>query len=137
MGHFGKKPIQLAWFALVFPALVLNYFGQGAMLLEHPGNVANPFFEMAPTWALYPLIGLATCATVIASQATISGTFSVTKQAIQLGYLPRLRMLHTSVRDTGQIYIPAVNALQFAAIVAAVLMFGSSSALAQRNAPSR
>ena len=92
MGHFGKRPIRLAWFALVMPALVLNYFGQGAMLLAHPENVKNPFYEMAPTWALYPLIGLATAATVIASQALITAAFSVTKQAIQLGYLPRLRI---------------------------------------------
>jgi KUP system potassium uptake protein len=130
MGHFGKKPIQLAWFALVFPALTLNYFGQGALLLLEPGKADNPFFNMVPGWFLYPMVVLATVATVIASQATISGTFSVTKQAIQLGYLPRLSVLHTSVRETGQIYIPIVNWLQFAAIVAAVLMFGSSSALA-------
>ena len=130
MGHFGRKPIQLAWFALVFPALVLNYFGQGALMLVEPGKADNPFFNMVPTWFLLPLVVMATLATVIASQATISGTFSVTKQAIQLGYLPRLRVLHTSVRDTGQIYIPGVNWLQYAAIVVAVLYFGSSSALA-------
>ncbi|HKW84433.1 MAG TPA: potassium transporter Kup [Burkholderiaceae bacterium] len=130
MGHFGKKPIQLAWFVLVFPALVLNYFGQGALMLVEPGKADNPFFNMVPSWFLLPMVVLATLATVIASQATISGTFSVTKQAIQLGYLPRLRVLHTSVRDTGQIYIPGVNWLQYAAIVAAVLHFGSSSALA-------
>ena len=109
MGHFGKKPIRLAWFSLAMPALVLNYFGQGAMLLEHPSKVGNPFFEMAPGWALYPLIGLATCATVIASQALITAAFSVTKQAIQLGYLPRLRILHTSVKEAGQIYVPFIN----------------------------
>ena len=130
MGHFGKRPIQVAWFALVFPALVLNYFGQGALMLVEPGKADNPFFNMVPSWFLLPMVVLATLATVIASQATISGTFSVTKQAIQLGYLPRLRVLHTSVRDTGQIYIPGVNWLQYAAIVAAVLHFGSSSALA-------
>ena len=130
MGHFGAKPIRLAWFVLVFPALVLNYFGQGALMLLEPAKADNPFFNMVPSWFLIPMVVLATIATVIASQATISGTFSVTKQAIQLGYLPRLRMLHTSVRETGQIYIPAVNWLQFAAIVAAVLMFGSSTALA-------
>ncbi len=130
MGHFGRKPIQLAWFALVFPALVLNYFGQGALMLIDPGKADNPFFNMVPSWFLLPMVVMATLATVIASQATISGTFSVTKQAIQLGYLPRLRVLHTSVRDTGQIYIPGVNWLQYAAIVAAVLHFGSSSALA-------
>jgi KUP system potassium uptake protein len=130
MGHFGKKPIRLAWFSLAMPALVLNYFGQGAMLLEHPGNVGNPFFEMAPTWALYPLIGLATCATVIASQALITAAFSVTKQAIQLGYLPRLRILHTSVREAGQVYVPFVNWSLYVCIVVAVLVFGSTSKLA-------
>ena len=130
MGHFGRKPIQLAWFALVFPALVLNYFGQGALMLVDPSKADNPFFNMVPGWFLIPMVVMATLATVIASQATISGTFSVTKQAIQLGFLPRLRVLHTSVRDTGQIYIPGVNWLQYAAIVVAVLHFGSSSALA-------
>jgi KUP system potassium uptake protein len=130
MGHFGKQPIRLAWFGLVMPALVLNYFGQGAMLLDHPENVENPFFEMAPHWALYPLVGLATCATVIASQALISAAFSVTKQVIQLGYLPRLRILHTSVNETGQIYIPFVNWALYGCIVMAVIMFGSSGKLA-------
>ena len=130
LGHFGKKPIRLAWFAVVMPALVLNYFGQGAMLLQHPENVGNPFYEMAPSWALYPLIVLATLAAVIASQALITAAFSVTKQAIQLGYLPRLRLLHTSVRETGQIYVPFVNWSLYACIVIAVVVFGSSSALA-------
>ena len=130
MGHFGKLPIQVAWFALVFPALVLNYFGQGALLLSQPQLAANPFFNMVPGWFLYPMVVLSALATVIASQATISGTFSVTKQAIQLGYLPRLKLVHTSAKETGQIYIPSVNWGQFAAIVAAVLLFGSSSALA-------
>lgn len=130
MGHFGKKPIRLAWFAAVMPALVLNYFGQGAMLLAHPGKVENPFFEMAPSWALYPLIALATLATVIASQALITAAFSVTKQVIQLGYLPRLRITHTSIRETGQIYVPFVNWSLFGCIVLAVVFFGSSSALA-------
>ncbi len=130
MGHFGKLPIRLAWFSLVMPALVINYFGQGAMLLAHPENVANPFFEMAPHWALYPLVGLATCATVIASQALISAAFSVTKQVIQLGYLPRLRILHTSENETGQIYIPFVNWTLYGCIVMAVIFFGSSSKLA-------
>ena len=130
MGHFGKRPIRLAWFSLVMPALVLNYFGQGAMLLAHPENVANPFFEMAPHWALYPLIGLATCATVIASQALITAAFSVTKQVIQLGYLPRLRILHTSEKETGQIYIPFVNWALYGCIVMAVIFFGSSGKLA-------
>ena len=130
LGHFGKRPIRLAWFGLVMPALVLNYFGQGALLLDRPEVVSNPFYAMAPRWALLPLIGLATCATVIASQALISAAFSVTKQAIQLGYLPRLRITHTSVRAAGQIYIPAVNWGLYACIVAAVVAFGSSSALA-------
>ena len=130
MGHFGKKPIRLAWFSLAMPALVLNYFGQGAMLLEQPEKVGNPFFEMAPTWALYPLIGLATCAAVIASQALITAAFSVTKQAIQLGYLPRLRILHTSVKETGQVYVPFINWGLYICIVLAVLTFGSSSKLA-------
>ena len=130
MGHFGRRPIRLAWFSLVMPALVLNYFGQGAMLLAHPENVNNPFYEMAPKWALFPLVGLATCATVIASQALISAAFSVTKQVIQLGYLPRLRWTHTSVRETGQIYVPFVNWTLYGCIFAAVIAFGSSSALA-------
>lgn len=130
MGHFGKRPIRVAWFGLVMPALVLNYFGQGAMLLASPEKAGNPFYEMAPPWALYPLIALATCAAVIASQALISAAFSVTKQAIQLGYMPRLRILHTSVRETGQIYVPFVNWTLYGCIVGAVLMFGSSSQLA-------
>jgi KUP system potassium uptake protein len=130
MGHFGKRPIRTAWFSLVMPSLVLNYFGQGAMLLESPEKVGNPFYEMAPAWALYPLIALATCAAVIASQALISAAFSVTKQAIQLGYMPRLRILHTSVRETGQIYVPFVNWGLYVCIVGAVLVFGSSSKLA-------
>ncbi len=130
MGHFGKKPIRMAWFAVVMPALTLNYFGQGALLLNNPAAVKNPFFLMAPDWALVPLVGLATLATVIASQALISGAFSVTKQAIQLGYLPRLKILHTNVRETGQIYLPFVNWGLFVAIVLAVVMFKSSSNLA-------
>jgi KUP system potassium uptake protein len=130
MGHFGKKPIRLAWFSVVMPCLTLNYFGQGALLLEDPSAVKNPFFNMAPEWLLLPLVGLATMATVIASQALISGAFSVTKQAIQMGYLPRLNIQHTSVQDTGQVYIPFVNWGLFAAIVLAVVMFKSSSNLA-------
>ena len=130
MGHFGKRPIRLAWFSLVMPALALNYFGQGAMLLAAPEKANNPFYEMAPTWALYPLIGLATAATVIASQALITAAFSITKQATQLGYLPRLRLMHTSVRETGQIYVPFVNWSLYACIVLAVVLFGSSSNLA-------
>jgi KUP system potassium uptake protein len=130
LGHFGKRPIRVAWFSIVMPCLTINYFGQGALLLEDPEAVKNPFFNMAPDWALLPLVGLATMATVIASQALISGAFSVTKQAIQLGYLPRLAIRHTSVSDTGQIYIPFVNWGLFAAIVLAVVMFKSSSNLA-------
>ena len=130
MGHFGKKPIRIAWFAIVMPSLTLNYFGQGALLLNEPDAVKNPFFMMAPDWALLPLVILATAATVIASQALISGAFSVTKQVIQLGFLPRLQVQHTSVRDTGQIYIPFVNWGLFGAIVLAVVMFKSSSNLA-------
>ncbi len=130
LGHFGKRPIRLAWFSVVMPCLTLNYFGQGALLLARPEAVKNPFFNMAPDWALLPLVGLATMATVIASQALITGAFSVTKQAIQLGYLPRLKIQHTSVRHTGQIYMPFVNWSLFAAIVLAVVMFKSSSNLA-------
>jgi KUP system potassium uptake protein len=130
LGHFGKKPIRLAWFSVVMPSLTLNYFGQGALLLANPEAVKNPFFMMAPDWALVPLVILATGATVIASQALITGAFSVTKQVVQLGYLPRLNVQHTSVRDTGQIYIPAVNWGLFVAIVVAVVMFRSSSNLA-------
>ena len=130
MGHFGKRPIRLAWFSIVMPALTLNYFGQGALLLQNPEAVKNPFYMMAPDWALIPLVGLATMATVIASQALISGAFSVTKQVIQLGYLPRLQIQHTSVKDTGQVYLPFVNWGLFVAIVLAVVMFKSSSNLA-------
>jgi len=130
MGHFGKKPIRLAWFAIVMPCLTLNYFGQGALLLQNPDAVKNPFYLMAPDWLLMPLVGLATMATVIASQALISGAFSVTKQVVQLGYLPRLQLLHTSVKETGQIYIPFVNWGLFVAIVLAVVLFKSSSNLA-------
>ena len=130
LGHFGKKPIRLAWFLIVMPSLVLNYFGQGALLLNNPAAVKNPFFLMAPDWALMPLVGLATLATVIASQALITGAFSVTKQAIQMGYLPRLRIRHTSEHDTGQIYLPFVNWSLFVTIVLAVVMFRSSSNLA-------
>lgn len=130
LGHFGKRPIRLAWFTVVMPCLVLNYFGQGALLLSNPEAVKNPFYLMAPGWALLPLVGLATLATVIASQALITGAFSVTKQAIQMGYLPRLNIQHTSVRDTGQIYMPFVNWGLFVTIVLAVVMFRSSSNLA-------
>ena len=130
LGHFGKLPIRIAWYGLVMPALVINYFGQGALLLSTPAAVENPFYLMAPPWARLPLVFLATAATVIASQALISAAFSVTKQAIQLGILPRMAIQHTSVRDTGQIYIPFVNWGLFAFIVLAVVMFKSSSNLA-------
>jgi KUP system potassium uptake protein len=130
MGHFGKRPIQIAWFSLVFPALLLNYFGQGAILLEEPGASINPFYHLAPAWALYPLVGLATVATVIASQAVISGAFSLTGQAVQLGYLPRLTVVHTSSSEHGQIYIPVVNWLLMLATLGLVLGFGSSGHLA-------
>ena len=130
MGHFGKLPIRLAWFGLVMPSLVLNYFGQGALVLAQPEAAANPFYLMTPDWALMPMVVLATAATVIASQALISGAFSATKQTIQMGFLPRLTILHTSIRDTGQIYVPAVNWLLMIGVFAAVGMFGSSSALA-------
>ena len=130
MGHFGKLPIRLAWFGLVMPSLILNYFGQGALVLANPKAAENPFYLMTPEWALIPMVVLATAATVIASQALISGAFSATKQTIQMGFLPRLTILHTSVRDTGQIYIPAVNWMLLAGVIAAVGLFGSSSALA-------
>jgi KUP system potassium uptake protein len=130
MGHFGKRPIRIAWYGFVAPALVVNYFGQGAMLLKEPEAIENPFFHMAPNWAQLPLVGLATAATVIASQALISAAFSVTKQAIQLGLLPRMRILHTSVRDTGQIYLPFINWGLYVLIVLAVALFKSSSNLA-------
>ncbi|SDG92052.1 MULTISPECIES: potassium transporter Kup [unclassified Duganella] len=130
MGHFGKKPIRAAWFMIVFPALALNYLGQGALLLMHPDTVDNPFFHQLGEWAVYPLVVLSTAAAVIASQATISGTFSMTKQAIALGLLPRMRILHTSVTEIGQIYIPAVNWLQLIVVLLAVIGFGSSDKLA-------
>lgn len=130
LGHFGKKPIRMAWFALVMPALLINYFGQGAMLIYTPEAVTNPFYLMAPKWALVPLVILATAATVIASQALLSAAFSVSKQAIQLGYLPRMQIRHTSVHETGQVYIPAVNWSLFAAIVVAVALFKNSTNLA-------
>ena len=130
MGHFGKKPIRVAWFSIVMPCLTLNYFGQGALLLAEPRAVRNPFFMMAPDWLTLPLVCLATMAAVIASQALISGAFSVTKQVIQLGYLPRLQIRHTSTKDKGQIYMPFVNWALFAMIVLAVVLFRSSSNLA-------
>jgi KUP system potassium uptake protein len=130
MGHFGKEPIRIAWFSLVFPALALNYLGQGALLMTTPAAISNPFYLLYPEWALYPMVALATAATVIASQATISGAYSLTKQAIQLGYLPRMSILHTSAKEMGQIYMPGVNWMLLAVVLAAVLGFGSSSSLA-------
>ena len=130
MGHFGLKPIRYAWFGFVFPALLLNYFGQGALLIGHPEAIENPFYLLAPTWALYPLLILSTLATVIASQAVISGAFSLTRQAIQLGYSPRMNIHHTSGDEMGQIYIPAVNWLLMVSVFILVAGFGSSSALA-------
>jgi KUP system potassium uptake protein len=130
MGHFGRPPIRMAWFGFVLPALLINYFGQGALLIAHPQHIENPFYLMAPTWALYPLVALATLATVIASQAVISGAFSVTRQAMQLGYCPRLNVLHTSEKEIGQIYVPAMNWLLLFAISILVLGFRSSSNLA-------
>jgi KUP system potassium uptake protein len=130
MGHFGSKPVRIAWSGLVFPALALNYFGQGALLLGDPTTVANPFYLLAPSWALYPLVALATVATIIASQAVISGAFSITQQAIQLGYAPRMEVQHTSSHERGQIYLPGINRALFLGVVALVLGFGSSTALA-------
>jgi KUP system potassium uptake protein len=130
MGHFGAGAIRITWFGLVAPALVLNYFGQGALLIAHPEAIENPFYLSYPGWALYPMIVLATAATVIASQATISGAYSMTQQAIQLGYLPRMTIRHTSASTMGQIYVPAVNWIVLGGVVAAVIGFGSSSRLA-------
>ncbi|HVF16009.1 MAG TPA: KUP/HAK/KT family potassium transporter, partial [Steroidobacteraceae bacterium] len=130
MGHFGRRPIKRGWFLLVFPALMLNYFGQGAVLMHDSTAVENPFYHLAPSWALAPLIVLATAAAVIASQAVISGVFSVTRQALNLGYLPRLRVLHSSEHEIGQVYVPIVNWLLFAGTVLLVVGFQSSTALA-------
>ncbi|RDS79649.1 potassium transporter Kup [Dyella monticola] len=130
IGHFGTKPIRLSWLCLALPALLLNYFGQGALLLAQPGNSGTPFYRMVPHALLYPMVALATCATVIASQAVVSGTFSMVRQGIQLGYLPRARILHTSKDMEGQIYLPAVNMLLCAAVMASVLIFRSSQRLA-------
>jgi len=130
MGHFGKGPIRLAWFSLVFPALLLNYFGQGALLLENPALADRPFYALAPEWFSVPLVALATVATIIASQAVISGAFSITNQAIQLGLCPRMRVVHTSSETIGQIYIPFINWLLMASTIGLVLGFRSSSRLA-------
>lgn len=130
LGHFGAKSIRIVWFGLVLPALVIHYFGQGGLLLAEPDAIENPFYRLAPDWAHYPLIALATLATVIASQSIISGVFSLTQQAIQLGFLPAMRVVHTARHERGQIYVPAVNWLLAAATLAAVIVFGSSEALA-------
>ena len=130
MGHFGSRAIRMAWFLCVLPGLALNYFGQGALLINDPKAIENPFYLMFPGWALLPAVCLSTVATVIASQAVISGTFSMTKQAIQLGFLPRTNIIQTSAKEIGQIYIPSMNWALLAAIIAAVIGFGSSSALA-------
>ncbi|MCA6968239.1 low affinity potassium transporter Kup [Pectobacterium carotovorum] len=130
MGHFGKFPIRLAWFTVVLPSLVLNYFGQGALLLKDPEAIKNPFFLLAPDWALIPLMVLATLATIIASQAVISGVFSLTRQAVRLGYLPPMRIVHTSDMESGQIYIPAINWMLYIAVVIVIVSFEHSSNLA-------
>jgi KUP system potassium uptake protein len=130
MGHFGKRPIRIAWFGMVMPCLLLNYFGQGAFVLANPAGVKNPFYLMLPEWSVLPMVVLATAAAVIASQAVITGAYSMTRQAIQLGYIPRLEILHTSSRAIGQIYVPFVNWLLFGAVVALVLGFKTSSSLA-------
>jgi len=130
MGHLGRRPIQATWLAVVLPSLILNYFGQGALILDDPSTVSSPFFHMAPRWALWPLIGLSGAATIIASQAVISGTFSLARQAIMLGYSPRLPIVHTSQREIGQIYVPSVNYTLMVAAIVLVLGFGSSSNLA-------
>jgi len=130
MGHFGARPIRTAWFTVALPGLLLNYFGQGALLLGDPEAISSPFYKMVPTWGLYPIVGLSTLATIIASQALISGAFSVTRQALMLGFLPRVRIQHTSAHQIGQIYVPIVNWLLMIAAVLAVWGFGSSSGLA-------
>ncbi|GEO17914.1 hypothetical protein MAE02_56100 [Microvirga aerophila] len=130
MGHFGRAPIQSAWFLIVMPGLMLNYFGQGALLLTDPGAAENPFYHLAPDWAHYPMVALATMATVIASQVVITGSFSLTQQAIQLGLLPRLRVVHTSSQERGQIYVPFVNWALAALTLGAVIGFGTASRLA-------
>jgi KUP system potassium uptake protein len=130
MGHFGRRPIRTAWFAIVLPALVINYFGQGALLLLQPEAAPQVFFRLAPSWALLPLVGLSTAAAIIASQALISGAFSLTRQAIQLGYVPRLDIDHTSERTMGQVYVPQVNWALMISTIAMVIGFGSSSRLA-------
>ena len=129
LGHFGRRPIRLAWFFIVFPALALNYLGQGAILMSHPEALNNLFFQQLGAWSIYPLVVISTVATVIASQATISGTFSMTHEAISLGFFPRMKVIHTSAEEAGQIYIPLVNWLQLGAVLMAVVGFGSSTNL--------
>jgi KUP system potassium uptake protein len=129
MGHFGRTALRTAWLSLVFPALVLNYFGQGAVLLGNPGALEHPFYRLAPEWGLYPLVGLASLATIIASQAVISGAFSITRQAVQLGYLPRLEVRHTSEKEIGQVYVPRINSFLLVAVIILVLGFRSSDNL--------
>src|SRR5688572_11893397 len=130
MGHFGRKPMKLAWYSVVLPGLLLNYFGQGALVLENPATIVNPFYKLAPGWALYPLVGLATAATVIASQALVSGAYSLTMQAIQLGYSPRMQIDHTSAAERGQIYMPKINWALMIACIGLVIGFRKSSNLA-------
>src|SRR5262249_22478346 len=130
MGHFGAHAIRKAWFALVFPALILNYLGQGGLILSDPSATSSPFFLLFPHWARIPIVILSTIAAVIASQAVIGGAFSVTRQAVRLGFLPRLNIRHTSKEEVGQVYVPAANWIIFAAVVALVLGFGSSEKLA-------
>jgi len=129
MGHFGPAPIRRAWLRFVFPALLLNYFGQGALLLGNPTAIENPFFRLAPDWAVYPLVGLASTAAVIASQAVISGAFSLTRQAVQLGYLPRMQVRHTSEETVSQVYVPGMNMILLVGVVITVLGFRSADAL--------
>jgi KUP system potassium uptake protein len=130
MGHFGRRPIRFGWYAVVFPALLLNYFGQGARLLHDPAATSNPFYSLVPSWALYPVVAIATAATVVASQALISGAFSLTQQAVQLGFFPRVTIVHTSKSTEGQIYIPEINTALMLACMGCVLLFKSSTALA-------
>jgi KUP system potassium uptake protein len=130
MGHFGRRPIRVAWLYFVMPCLLLNYLGQGALLIAHPDTISNPFYKMGPEWTLYPMVALATAATVVASQAMISGAYSITQQAIQLGFIPRFNIEHTSARHMGQIYIPRMNMMIFIGVVLLILIFKNSSALA-------
>src|SRR5690606_24121311 len=131
LGHFGRRPIVVAWFSLVFPCLLLNYFGQGAFVLSYDGEapISHPFFQMVPEWGQFPMVILATCATIIASQAVITGAFSLTRQAAALNLLPRIRVLHTSETQSGQIYVPQVNTLLMVFVLLLVVSFGSSGAL--------